>query len=145
MNLSSIEPAIPLLKIVAIDPGREKCGVAVVTLQGEVLLRRIFGRADLVSAIAPILKLHAIETLVVGDSTGSKQLVTELTARFPQTAIAVVDETHSTLAARAIYWKAHPPSGWRRIVPLSLQNPPVAIDDYAAVVLALRYLENSGQ
>ncbi len=141
MKLPLGEPAVPLVKVLAIDPGREKCGVAVVTEHGEVLLRRIFRRAELIAALAPVVKQHAIEIIVLGDATSSKPLVAELTAAFPGAAIHLVDEAHSTLIARALYWRAHPPGGWRRFVPLSLQNPPVAIDDYAAVILAQRYLD----
>ncbi|HKM17981.1 MAG TPA: pre-16S rRNA-processing nuclease YqgF, partial [Limnochordia bacterium] len=35
----------------------------------------------------------------------------------------------------------HPPRGWRRLLPVSLQTPPVPIDDYVAVILAQRYLD----
>jgi hypothetical protein len=58
----------------------------------------------------------------------------------PEVDITTVDETGSTLEARVLYWQEHRPRGWRRLVPLSLQVPPEPVDDFAAVVLARRFL-----
>jgi hypothetical protein len=51
-----------------------------------------------------------------------------------------VDERETTLRARALYFADHPPRGWRRLIPLGLQLPPRPIDDYAAILIARRFL-----
>lgn len=139
MNRPTVNAAVPLERVLAIDPGRDKCGVAIVTASGEVLTRRIYRRAEMPDVLLPLLKQHAIENIVVGGATTSKTLVAQLKALLPHLSIKTIDEAHSTLRARALYWQSHPPQGWRRLLPLSLQTPPVAIDDYAAVVLARRH------
>ncbi|HEY9179775.1 MAG TPA: hypothetical protein VIO32_03585, partial [Candidatus Baltobacteraceae bacterium] len=54
--------------------------------------------------------------------------------------VHVIDEHNTTYRARALYFADHPPRGWRRLLPLGLQLPPAAIDDYAAMLIARRYI-----
>jgi hypothetical protein len=53
----------------------------------------------------------------------------------------VVDERETTLRARARYFQAHPPRGWKRLVPRGMLLPPCPIDDFAALLIAERFLE----
>jgi RNase H-fold protein (predicted Holliday junction resolvase) len=55
--------------------------------------------------------------------------------------VQLVEEKNTTLEARKLYWDIHPPKGWRRIVPLSLQVPPRCIDDLAACCILRRALQ----
>lgn len=125
--------------VLAIDPGRDKCGVAVAGAAGEVLQQLICARREVVDTITPLLAHHSISVIVLGHATTSRALQKELQQCLPQIKLKTVDETGSTLRARDLYWRAHPPRGWRRLLPLSLQTPPRAIDDFAAVVLAQRF------
>ena len=84
--------------VLAVDPGREKCGVAVLAADGTVLLQEVVPTAQL------------------------------------------VDEYRTTDEAKAAYWTAHPPRGWRRLIPRGMLVPPVPVDDFVAVILAQRYL-----
>ena len=54
--------------------------------------------------------------------------------------IHFVDEYETSRAARELYFAEHPPRGWRRLVPIGLQLPPRPIDDYAAILIARRFL-----
>jgi hypothetical protein len=81
---------------------------------------------------------YEVECVVVGDGTGSKR-VFELLAGLP-VPVRLVTEQGSTLAARLRYFRDHPPRGWRRLLPLSVQVPPEPYDDYAAEVLGEQYL-----
>jgi hypothetical protein len=68
-------------------------------------------------------------------------LMSALSPIFPHLPIVAISETNSTLEARELFWQQHPPSGWRRWLPRSLQTPPCAIDDFAAVVIARRFIQ----
>jgi RNase H-fold protein (predicted Holliday junction resolvase) len=131
--------------ILAIDPGKGKCGLAVVT-KNRVLHRAVIPRQRIVDAVRDCLeRFQDIDQIILGDRTGSHELRDELEAvlSFP---ISFVDEHLSTQEARDLYWQEDPPRGWRRLLPLSLQAPPEPYDDLVAVVLAKRYLgidENS--
>ncbi|MGC8863962.1 MAG: hypothetical protein ACP5R5_14495, partial [Armatimonadota bacterium] len=81
----------------------------------------------------------ALSALVVGNGTYSPEI-----ARIARDATGlgpiVVDEKFSTIAARKRFFEENPPRGLMRLVPLSLQTPGRAFDDYVAVILAEQYL-----
>lgn len=132
------------MKLLAIDPGRQKCGIAVVEFRdaidrdGTILFRAIEAADSLRERLHPIVEEFAPGEIALGNSTASPDLLRDLPLLFPHIAVVSVGEAHSTLEARALYWRVHAPRGWRRLVPLSLQTPPEAIDDFAAVVIARR-------
>src|SRR5688500_12516615 len=119
--------------ILAVDPGRDKCGLAVLAPDGMILARCVVAAADVQSTALALSEQHSIAHILLGNSTASARWHKQLTLWLPHTPIEVVDETGSTWEARALYWQANPPRGWRRLVPRSLQAPPEPIDDFAAV------------
>ena len=127
-----------VVPILAIDPGREKCGVAAIERDGNLLWCEIWTRDELKTRLQV---LAVPEFVVVGDATASREIVEILRALWPQIEPQIIDERGSTLAARDEYWHYHPPRGWRRWLPLSLQTPPRPVDDYAALVIARRWLK----
>ena len=141
--------------VLAIDPGKDKCGVALVKAEGfdsdrvldslleSVLERRIVPRAIAVDDICETLTRFPDAQTVIGHATTSRALLDELQRALPHLTIHTVDETGSTLEARGLYWRANPPRGWRKLWPLSSQVPPESVDDFAAVVLAARFLSST--
>lgn len=134
------------MRVLAVDPGREKCGVAVCAPDGAIV-RGVVGLEALPDLAAQWIQSYGVEGVVVGDGTGSKQVFELLVGlRVP---VRLVTERGSTLAARRRYFRDHPPRGWRRFLPLSLLVPPRPYDDYAAEILAEQYLgrvvEGSGE
>ena len=125
------------MRVLAVDPGMEKCGVAVCGPEG-VVARRVIAVDQLRDLAGQWIQAHGVERVIVGDGTGSKQVFDKIQGlHIP---IRSVTERGSTLAARLRYFRDHPPRGWRRLLPLSLQVPPEPYDDYAAEVLGERYL-----
>jgi RNase H-fold protein (predicted Holliday junction resolvase) len=138
------------MRILSLDPGSHKCGVAVVHCeekQTEVLLQRVVEASKLETSLPVWIKDYKIDVVVLGDATTSQawrarvEKVISLHVSQPLK-IELVKEAGSTLEARTFYWRAHPPRGWRKVLPLSLQTPPEPIDDFAAIVLAERYLQS---
>lgn len=130
--------------ILAVDPGREKCGVALLT-PSRVLDHRVLPTSGLVQFVTAALREHAGATAVVGNRTSSGAVRQLLEKHVPGLVIASVEEERTTLEARRLYFADHPPRGWRRLLPRSLQVPPVPYDDYAAVVLGRRFLARQGR
>lgn len=79
--------------------------------------------------------------VILGNGTNSANVKTMLAAAASGTDIVTVEESYSTEDARQLYWQENPPLGWRKLVPLGLQVPPVNLDGYAAAVLVRRYLK----
>lgn len=126
------------MKVLAVDPGREKCGVAVCGPEG-VLARRVVGLGDLRDVTKRWVEAYRVERILVGDQTWCKHVFDLL--RDLNVPLQRVGERGTTLLARRRYFQDHPRRGWRRLIPVSFQVPPEPYDDYAAVVLAETYLE----
>lgn len=128
--------------MLAVDPGREKCGVAVCGPEG-VVARRVVAVSDLPGLASDWARTYGVQAVVVGNQTGYKHALDVLECLSVQ--VEGVVERGSTLLARRRYFQDHPPRGWRRLIPRSLQVPPDPYDDYAAVVLAEAYLARTGE
>lgn len=124
--------------VLAIDPGREKCGVAVLASDGGVLVQRVVMTAELDATVGTLIRAYE-PTVIMGNGTTSADAKKRVEAL--GVPVTLVDEYRTTDAAKCAYWKAHPPRGWRRLVPRGMLVPPVPVDDFVAVILAQRFLE----
>ena len=128
-------------RVLAVDPGREKCGVAVVDRKQGARLLQVIPTADLASTARELVSTYALDTVVIGDGTTSgaaRAVLLTALGDHPVT-IVPVDERCSTEEARRRYWRTHPPRGWRRLLPVSMLSPSEPVDDGVAVILAERY------
>lgn len=125
--------------VLAIDPGREKCGLAVVTPE-TTLFRAIVPTAEIGLTCHYLLARHPGSVVLIGDATTSDAVSTAVRATCPQATIQTVPEAYSTLQARRRYECDYPPRGVRRLIPAGMRVPPRPVDDYAAVILAETYL-----
>jgi hypothetical protein len=128
------------VRVLAIDPGREKCGLAVLDTAAGLLERAVVTRPECPTVLRDWCDRHQPDLLLLGSGTGSRTLLT-LLDDLP-VPIRRVPEWESTRRARERYFADHPPRGWRRLLPVSLQTPPAPVDDYAAWILAERFLNN---
>ncbi|MFQ3548941.1 MAG: Holliday junction resolvase RuvX [Armatimonadota bacterium] len=132
------------IKILAIDPGKEKCGIAVVEKKDNEIItihRSIEKSSELAKSINAIIQSFEIQNIIIGNGTNSEKIKSILEAEGLSN-IIVVDEAFTTLEAKELYFKENPPKGIRKLLPISLQTPSCPYDDYVAKILALRYLNN---
>jgi RNase H-fold protein (predicted Holliday junction resolvase) len=135
----------PVAPVLGLDPGTRKCGYALLTGIGakpltlgiaplEGLGERL--RELLASTPAPPVTIAAI-------GRGTNAAAVAEIARALGLEVALVDERETTLLARARFFDDHPPRGWRRLIPRGMLLPSRPIDDYAALLIAERYLKAS--
>ena len=124
--------------VLAIDPGREKCGIAVLAADGSILMQEVVRTTTLDSVVGALVAAHE-PTIIMGSGTTSAEARARVEAL--GRTVTLVDEYRTTDAAKALYWEVHPPRGWRRLVPHGMLVPPVPVDDFVAVILARRYLQ----
>ena len=129
--------------IISIDPGKAKCGIAVVNSSGEVLKRKVVSTTNIVGILSEFLNEYSADKFLIGSGTFSKTVKKMIINSLPNIPIEVIDEKHSTEVARKLYFKEYPPKGIFKIIPLGLQIPPVPYDDFAAIVLAKKYFNLS--
>lgn len=125
--------------VLGIDPGTRKVGFAIVEdAESPALARGIEPLETLVQRVREVLAVHPVAAVALGSGTNASRLATMLgDLGVP---VHVIDEHNTTYRARALYFAEHPPRGWRRLLPLGLQLPPGPIDDYAAMLIARRYI-----
>lgn len=127
-------------KIAALDPGRDKCGFAVVAMDGSVVTQKIIDTITMTEAIKEATEGHGCCRLVMGNGTTSSAARERIAKEFPELEVEMVDEYNTTQLAKGEYWKANPPRGLKKLIPITMQVPPVPVDDYVAVILARRYI-----
>ena len=122
--------------ILAIDPGKDKCGLAVLDEDAKVIECKVIKRSELLAWISG----RNFSSIVIGQGAFGRELSKELPSNFN---LVYISEKDSTRRARERYWQENPPSGWLKLVPASLRVPPVPVDDWAAVIIGERYLSLS--
>jgi RNase H-fold protein (predicted Holliday junction resolvase) len=127
------------MRILAVDPGRDKCGL-VVSDEVTILDRSVVAIADLPSVLREWGRQYHVQQVALGDRTGREAVQGHVAEQLPGVPIALVQEVHTTLLARRWYFADHPPRGWRRFLPVSMQVPPEPYDDYAAQVILTRFM-----
>lgn len=132
--------------VIAIDPGRAKCGVAVVGREDGLLSKQVVETSRLAAIVEELARTHAITTVVLGDRTAHRSAMDALAGvRVDGRPLSIhpVDEHRSSDEARGRYWRDNPPRGILRLIPVTFRVPPVPVDDYVAVILAERFFRNS--
>jgi RNase H-fold protein (predicted Holliday junction resolvase) len=130
--------------ILGFDPGKDKCGVAVMGSDLALLDRQVVLTAETIDCIRDLCQHYSVTQIVMGDQTTSKQWKKKLTTTLPTLPIALVDERYSSLEARDRYWQMYPPNFLTSLIPQGMRQPPRPIDDIVAIILIERYLQ-SGQ
>ena len=129
-------------EILAIDPGREKTGIAILK-NSDILEHKIINSEELVQIIKSLLEKYIIKTIVMGNGTSSKKKYDLLKQEFIDRDIVLINEYRTTDEARKLYSQENPPKGWKKLIPLGMQVPPVPVDDYAAIVIGRKYLKDN--
>jgi RNase H-fold protein (predicted Holliday junction resolvase) len=131
--------------ILGFDPGKDKCGIAVMSRDKNVSYHQVVASESAISTIQSLCKQFPVQLLVMGDQTTSKSWKQKLTQSLsPFVKIVQVDERYSSLEARTRYWQMYPPEGLSRLIPQGMRIPPRPVDDIVAIVLIERYL-NKGE
>lgn len=143
-NEPAFSPTQPV--ILGFDPGRDKCGLAVVGLDRQLYYHQVVTADAAIATILTLQQKFPISLIVMGDQTTAKQWKQQLNEKLPDPGnIVLVDERYSSLEARDRYWQMYPPQGVYRLLPKSFRNPPRVIDDIVAILLIERYLNRLAQ
>jgi RNase H-fold protein (predicted Holliday junction resolvase) len=140
MNASAA--SLPL--ILGFDPGRDKCGIAVVRQDFSVYEHEVVPAEEAIAKIQVWMQQYSIHVLVMGNQTTAKQWQQRLEQAL-EVPITLIDERYSTLEARDRYWAMYPPKGLARLLPQGMRDVPRPIDDIVAIILVERYLAQTSK
>ena len=138
-NQTAIFGEQPML--LGFDPGRDKCGVAVMGLDRQIRFNQVVEADVVLKTIHQICQDFPISVCVMGNQTTSKEWGEKLTGSLSDAVrLFKVDERNSSLEARDRYWDLYPPKGLQKLIPKGMRVPPRPVDDIVAVILIERYL-----
>lgn len=124
--------------VIGVDPGRSKAGYALLERSGATLCAGIEPIERLRERLGALIADSGAVAIALGRGTNARAVRAALEPLgIP---IHLVDEYETSREARALYFADHPPRGWRRLLPIGLQLPDRPVDDYAAVLIARRFL-----
>ncbi len=127
--------------ILGFDPGKDKCGVAVMGLDRQLQYHEVVSSQEAIVTIGDLYEKYPISLLVMGNQTTSKRWKQQIEEKLsPTVNIILVDERYSSLEARDRYWLMYPPKGLTKLLPKGMRTPPRPIDDIVAILLIERYL-----
>ncbi len=131
--------------ILAIDPGSDKVGYAVVNFDlthGDLGIgylpdmHRVFAKYCRDTTNPP-------QFIVMGNGTKCGILCKLFNSLELDIDIKLGDEKNTTYLARSKYFEENPPKGFWKLIPLGMQFPPRPIDDYAALLIGENYLKKN--
>ncbi|MFS8857823.1 resolvase [Synechococcus sp. H55.7] len=127
--------------LIGFDPGRDKCGLAVVQVQPvwQVLHREVVLAGEAPARLQSLWQQFGAERVILGNQTTAQAWKHQLESLIPPPQIVLVDERHSSEEARRRYWDFYPPRGWERLLPKGMRMPAKAYDDLVALILVERY------
>jgi len=132
--------------VLAIDPGRSKCGVAVCTPRDDsdrprILQREVVPTDKLVINVIALVDAHQPDVVLIGDGTQSATLRKAVAKVLPEgLPFYEVPEAFTSQRVRARLQKEWLPKGLIRLLPTGMRPPPKAYDDYVAALLAEDWL-----
>ncbi|MBW4687042.1 MAG: Holliday junction resolvase RuvX [Komarekiella atlantica HA4396-MV6] len=139
MTFREFSPTQPV--ILGFDPGRDKCGLAVMGLDRQLHYHQVVPAKEAITTIETLRQKFPISLMVMGDQTTAKQWKQQIYQELAEPLnIILVDERYTTLEARDRYWQMYPPKGLTKLLPQSMRQPPRPIDDIVAILLIERYL-----
>jgi len=127
--------------ILGFDPGRQKCGMAVMGLDRSLYRHEVVAAETAIAMIETLRREFPVSLVVMGNQTSSADWKQRLSELADPLRLILVDERYSSLEARDRYWQMYPPTGLTRLLPQGLRQPPRPIDDIVAILLIERYLE----
>ena len=126
--------------LIAIDPGRSKCGFVLVdTNEGLVLEGKVAPPNSAREIVFHWKRLVNVERVILGNGTASSKLHGML--REVPLPVTLVEERGTTLRARRRFYELWPLNKFFRWFPQGLLLPPNNLDAVAALILAEDFLE----
>ena len=127
--------------LMGIDPGRNKCGIAILTKEGEEVFKDIFRTSNLSKKIEELLNEYQIEKCILGNGTYSDKVFNILDLLIDKKKIKFIEEENTTYLAEQKYRKENPPLGLQFLNKIIICKPNKPLDDYVAVLLVKKYLD----
>lgn len=126
--------------LIAIDPGRKKCGMVLASTEIKSVLRAKVVRTNSVNRLIKLWnQMNDIDSIIIGNGTNSQSLSNEIKLN-NYISFYTVEEKNTTLRARDRYWEIWPKNFLLNLIPNGMIVPQTNLDALAALVLLEDFL-----
>lgn len=126
--------------LMGIDPGRNKCGIAIMNKEAKVIFKTIVATSNLSREIEKLLSSYSIDKCILGNGTYADKVFNILQLLIDEKKIIFIEEENSTYVAEQRYLEENPPLGLNFLNKIIKFKPKRPLDDYVAVVLIEKFL-----
>lgn len=139
-----------MLYIIAVDPGSEKTGLALLydeasmgTAPAQPAAMKIIPTDTIEEHLHRWLEEFDVRLIICGNGTNHRHVyaLLERLGREKGVSAVLTDEAHTTEEARRRYWQVHPAKGLSRLIPQGMRFPPEPVDDITAWIIGERFLQ----
>jgi len=127
-----------MFKLIAIDPGKFKCGLVLAELNEKKVYKAITLKSELLGDYIRNLNIvENISVIIIGNGTTSKEITEKL--GFFKKEIITFEEKNTTYRAKARYFELFPISGWKFLIPREIFILNKNLDAISALIILEDY------
>ena len=131
-----------MCKLIAIDPGKCKCGLVLVDLiQKKVDQAIVLNSESLPKYVKTLNSYENISKVIVGNGTTSKQNIEKL--EFIKKDLIIVEEKNTTFRAKKRYFELFPTRGFKTFLPKEIFIMNKNLDALSALIILEDYCNHT--
>ena len=127
-----------MAKIIAIDPGKSKCGLVLADISEKKVYKAIILKSDLLEDyLRNLIMVEDISKLIIGNGTTSREIRGKLDCFKKE--IITFEEKNTTYRAKARYFELFPISGLKFLIPREIFILNKNLDAISALIILEDY------
>jgi len=125
-------------KIIAIDPGKSKCGLVLAEISEKKVYKAIILKSELLeNYVRNLIAAEDISQIIIGNGTTSREIREKL--YFFKKEIITFDEKNTTYRAKARYFELFPINGLKFLIPREVFILNKNLDAISALIILEDY------
>ena len=125
-------------RVIAIDPGKSKCGLVIAEISEKKVYKAIILKSELLeNYLRNFIIAEDIEQIIIGNGTTSREIRDKL--HFFKKEIITFEEKNTTYRAKARYFELFPISGLKFLIPREIFILNKNLDAISALIILEDY------
>ena len=125
-------------KVIAIDPGRSKCGLVLAEISEKKVYKAIILKSEFIeNYVRNLITAEDISHIIIGNGTSSREIKEKL--YFLKKQIITFEEKNTTYRAKARYFELFPISGLKFLIPREVFILNKNLDAISALIILEDY------
>ena len=127
-----------MAKVIAIDPGKSKCGLVIAEISEKKVYKAIILKSGLLeNYVRNLIAAEDISQIIIGNGTTSREIREKL--YFFKKEITTFEEKNTTFRAKARYFEIFPISGLKLLIPREVFILNKNLDAISALIILEDY------